>query len=131
MSTMNRWFEEVWNQGRASTIDELLDPNAIAHGFLDSDGNEVKGIEAFKTLHGTFRAALTNLRIKVEETVSEGDLTVARFVVTATHTGQGLGKPPKGRPVNFAGMVMIREKDGKIVEAWNNVDFMTMYQQME
>ena len=28
-----RWFEEVWNQGRESTIDELFHPQGKAHGF--------------------------------------------------------------------------------------------------
>jgi len=33
--------------------------------------------------------------------------------------------------VKFTGMTMARVKDGKIAEAWNNFDFMTMFQQME
>jgi predicted ester cyclase len=69
--------------------------------------------------------------VDVQDTVTEGDLGVARFVVTGKHTGDGVGKPPKGKPVKFAGMTMVRLKDGKIVESWNNIDFMTMYQQME
>ena len=24
-----RWFEEVWNQGREQTVDELMAPNAV------------------------------------------------------------------------------------------------------
>ncbi len=67
----------------------------------------------------------------VEDVITEGDLTVARCTVTAKHTGEGLGKPPKGNPIEFTGMTMARIKDGKIAEAWNNFDFMTMFQQME
>ena len=26
------WFEEVWNKGRAELIDEMIAPEAIAHG---------------------------------------------------------------------------------------------------
>jgi hypothetical protein len=26
-----RWFEEVWNQRRADTIDEMLAPDAVSH----------------------------------------------------------------------------------------------------
>ena len=53
----------------------------------------------------------------VEDVVTEGDLTVARCVVTARHTGEGLGKAPKGNPIHFTGMTMARIKDGKIAEA--------------
>jgi predicted ester cyclase len=51
--------------------------------------------------------------------------------VTARHTGEGLGKPPKGRNLKITGMTMVRIKDGKIAESWNNIDFMSMYQQMD
>jgi predicted ester cyclase len=32
--------------------------------------------------------------------------------------------------VEFTGMVIVRIKDGKFVEAWNNFDFLTMNQQI-
>jgi predicted ester cyclase len=88
-------------------------------------------MEAFKAFYHQFQAALSEIHVEVEEVVTEGDLTVARCVVTAKHTGEGLGKPPKGNPVHFTGMTMARIKEGKIVEAWNNFDFMTMFQQMD
>lgn len=67
----------------------------------------------------------------MQDTISEGDLIAARFVVTARHTGDGLGKPAKGRNINFTGMTIVRVKDGKIAEGWNNIDFATMLQQIE
>jgi predicted ester cyclase len=33
-------------------------------------------------------------------------------------------------PVDFTGVSIVRIKDGKIVEAWNNFDFMRMNQQI-
>ena len=41
---LHRWFEEVWNNGRTEVIDEMIAPNAIAHGLedpSDTKGNEV------------------------------------------------------------------------------------------
>ena len=32
---VRRWFEEVWNNGRADAIDEMFDENGIAHGLSD------------------------------------------------------------------------------------------------
>jgi steroid delta-isomerase-like uncharacterized protein len=131
MTIMHRWLDEVWNQGRESTIDELLDPSVVAHGLTDGEGNEVTGIQSFRSFWRNFRAAFSDLHIDVQDTVSEGGLCVARFVATARHTGEGFGKPPKGKPINVAGMTMVRVKDGRIAEAWNNIDFLTMLQQME
>ena len=131
MSIMNRWFEEVWNKGRESAIDEMSCNDVPGHGLPTPDGDEFQGRESFKKFYRQMRSALSDIHIKVEQVVTEGDLCAARCVVTAKHTGEGLGKQPKGNPLQFTGMTMIRIKDGKIAEAWNNFDFMTMYQQMD
>ena len=131
MSVQSRWYEEVWNQGRESAIDELAEPDVIAHGLTDSAGQEVVGTEAFKAMFRAFRSSLSGLHVEVEQLIVQGDTSVARCVVTGTHTGNGLGKEPKGRPVRFTGMSMVRERGGKIAEAWNNFDFATMFQQMD
>jgi predicted ester cyclase len=88
-------------------------------------------MEAFKIFHRAFRLAFPYIHIKVEEIVTEGDKTVTRCVITGTHTGDGLGRPSTGKSVKFNGMTMARLKDGKIVESWNNFDFMAMYKQLE
>lgn len=131
MSFLERWFEEVWNKGREEAIDEMSHPDSTGNGLVSPDGKEVGDRAAFKEFYKSFRAAFSNIHIKVEDTVTEGDKTVARCLVTGIHSGEGLGKPPTGKPVKFRGMSMVRLKDGKIVESWNNFDFMTMYKQLE
>jgi len=130
MTFLERWFEEVWNKGREAAIDEMVEPGVIAHG-LTADGSPAVGVEAYKTFFHTFRAALSEVHIHVEDTVTEGDLTVARFYVKAKHTGDALGTPPKGNAIHFTGVTIVRLKDGRIAEAWNYVDFPKMYKQME
>ena len=34
---VRRWFEEVWNQGREETIDELFAANGVGYGLGDTD----------------------------------------------------------------------------------------------
>jgi hypothetical protein len=43
-----RWFEEVWNQGRESTIDELFHADGKAYGFPEPDSILI-GHEGFKS----------------------------------------------------------------------------------
>jgi predicted ester cyclase len=131
MTFMQRWYEEVWNKGRESVIDEMCAPDVIAHGLQDAEGNEIQGVEAFKVFFRRFISSLSDIHVDVEAVVTEGDLTVARLVVRAKHTGEGLGKTPKGNPLHFTGMAMARLKDNKMTEAWNSFDFATMFQQME
>jgi steroid delta-isomerase-like uncharacterized protein len=131
MTFLERWFEEVWNKGREEAIDEMAIPDAITHGLEHPDGTPVKGREAFKDFHKVFCSAFSDVHVKVEDTLTEGDKVMARCVVTGTHTGDGLGRPATGKPVKFTGMCVARLENGKLAEAWNNFDLATMYRQLE
>ena len=53
----------------------------------------------------------------------QDDMESARTIVNAIHTATG-------KNVSFTGICMVRVQDGKIAEAWNNYDFLNMYQQL-
>lgn len=130
-SFIHRWFDEVWNKKREDAIDEMLAPDVVGHGLQDPDGSDkIVGPEAFKRLHRQFVSAYPDLHITVEDTVVEGDKIAARCKFTATHGGDGIGIAPTNEPVEFSGMLIVRVKDGRITEAWNQFDFMTMYTQL-
>ena len=62
--------------------------------------------------------------------IAEGDKVVARCSVSGMHTGEQLGFAATNAPVQFEGIAIVRIKDGKIVEAWNQFDFMAMNRQL-
>ena len=127
---VRRWFEEVWNKGRADAIDEMFDENGIAHGLADDPANPIKGPNGFKPFHDVFRQAFPNMTIYIEDLIAEGDRVAARCSVRARHEGNFRGKAATQAPVEFSGIAIVRIENGKIVEAWNNFDFMTMYKQV-
>ena len=127
---IHRWFEEVWNKGRADTIDELLADECVVHGLADASGNEVRGPAEFRAFHAQFREAFPEIVVTVEDAISEGDLVAARCSVSGKHKGDSLGFKATNAPVEFTGMSIVRVKDGKFVEGWNNFDFLKMYQQL-
>jgi steroid delta-isomerase-like uncharacterized protein len=129
-SLVRRWFEEVWNSGRADAIDELFAEEGVAHGLTDESGAELRGPAHFRTFHSRFREAFPDIEVVVEDTVSEGDKVAARCTVRGRHRGDSLGFKATDSPVDFTGMTFARIRDGKIVEAWNNFDFMSMFQQL-
>lgn len=122
-----RWFEEVWNNQNEVAIDEMFAENGVGHGL----GPEpIVGPENFKVFHRAFVSAYPNLRVEVQDTITEGDKIAVRCRVTGSHDGQGIGVSPTNQPVEFTGMVIVRVSDGKIVEAWNEFNFMEMYKQV-
>jgi steroid delta-isomerase-like uncharacterized protein len=127
---VHEWFEEVWNKADPAAIDRLFAKDGIARGLPGKNGPDIRGPEEFKEFHAAFLKAFPDLRVEVLDVVSDGEKHAARCHVTGTHKGDGLGVGPTGKRVHFEGIGIARVKDGQIVEAWNNFDFMGMYQQL-
>ena len=127
---IRRWFEEVWNKGRAEAIDEMFAEDGAAYGLSDANGNPLRGPASFREFHQSFRNAFPDLVVVVEDTIAEADKVAARCVVRGQHMGDSLGFAATQKPVEITGISIVRVRDGKIVEAWNNFDFMSMYRQL-
>ena len=127
---IHRWFEEVWNKGRSDAVDQMFADDGIAHGLSDDSGNPLRGPEGFKEFHAKFRAAFPDIVVTVEDTVCEGNKIAARCSVRGKHSGDSLGFAATHNPIEITGIAIVTVKDGKIVEAWNNFDFMTLYKQL-
>ena len=127
---LRRWFDEVWNNGRADAIEELFDENGIAHGLSDDPSNPIIGPTGYRPFYEVFRQAFPNLMIVIEDMVAEGDKVAARCSVRGKHEGEFMGRSATQSPVEFTGMTIVRIDNGKIVEAWNNFDFMNLHKQV-
>jgi predicted ester cyclase len=114
-----RWMREVWNEGREDAIDEVMDANAVIHGIEEI---KERGADAFKQFFRNFKSQFPQLHIEVEDVVTQDDCETSRCIVDATTAS--------GQKVSFTGMTFVRIQHGKIVEGWNNFDFMTMYKQL-
>ena len=127
---VRRWFEEVWNKGRSEAIEEMFAEDGIAHGLSDDPAASMKGPRDYRPFYETFRGAFPNIVVNIEDMVAEGDKVAARCSVTGKHTGDNLGFAATNTGVDFTGITIVRISDGKIVEAWNNFDFMRMNRQL-
>jgi len=127
---LRRWFEEVWNKGRAEAIDEMLAADGIVHGLSEQAENPLKGPVGFKPFHEIFRGAFPEIEVVVEDVIADGDKVAARCSVRGKHAGDHLGVAATNAAVQFTGMCIVRIDKGKIVEAWNNFDFMAMNKQI-
>jgi steroid delta-isomerase-like uncharacterized protein len=127
---IRRWFEEVWNKGREEAIDEMFAEDGIAHGLSDESGEPMRGATDYKPFFRKFRNAFPDIEIVVEDTITEGDKVAARCTVRGKHQSDSLGFAATQKPMEITGMTIVRVRDGKIIEAWNNFDFMTMFKQL-
>ena len=123
---VRRWFEEIWNNGRASAVDEMLAANGVIHGLQGA----MRGPAAFKSFHAAYREAFPDVTIHIDDMVAEGDVVAVRWSGTATHNGNGLGFAATQKRIQFTGMGFARIVDGKLAEGWNNFDQLGMFQQL-
>jgi predicted ester cyclase len=129
-AVVRQWFKEVWDEGDEEAIDRLADPHVVVHGLGGPGSPPMRGTAEFKKTFHIFREALGDLEIAVERTVTEGGQCAAYCRVKGRHVGHAFGGPPTNRAVEFAGLVIVTVRDGRIVEGWNCFDFLSMYQQI-
>ena len=116
---VRRWFDEVWNQGREEAVDEMLAEHAVGHGVGDTP---IRGPADFRPYLRAFRSAVRDLHVDVEDVISEGDRVAVRCSGRLTFAD--------GRTVNLDGGGFIRLENGKIVEAWNQWNYLDMLTDM-
>jgi steroid delta-isomerase-like uncharacterized protein len=110
-----RWFQEVWNDRREATIDELLHEDARGH----MEGFETRGPADFKAVRAGLLDAFPDLHLDVEETVAEGETVVVRWRARGFHRGHGLGIAPSNQAAEFRGMTWMRFERGRLIEGWD------------
>jgi predicted SnoaL-like aldol condensation-catalyzing enzyme len=115
-----RWFEEVWNQSRREAIDEMFPEDCVLH----DGGVDLHGPAQFKVFYDALRTQLSEVRVTPLETISEGDMVCTRWSCTAKQSSTG-------KHLEITGMGIVRFKDGRFAEAWQNWDQYGMLQQLD
>ncbi len=123
-----RVIEEMFNKGNLDIADELIAPEYVDHDPAMPE--DVRGPEGFKEYVRAYRAGSSDLHVRIEAQVAEGDLVATRWTATATHDGDLWGIAPTGKRVTLPGMEIVRISDGKLVEGWEGYDSMTMMRQL-
>lgn len=126
---IRRWFDEVWNQGREETIDELFAAHGIGYGLGDTEA-PIQGPAGIKPFVRNLRGALPDIHMKIEDSIAEGDKVTVRITAEGTHKGGNLGVAPTGRRIRIEGIVVVRIANGQIVEGWNSWDQLGLLRQI-
>jgi steroid delta-isomerase-like uncharacterized protein len=125
---LSRVIKEVFNQGKTSLIDELFAPGFVEHE--EPPPGMPPGREGVKQIVSLFRSAFPDLKVKIDDTIADGDKVVIRSTWSGTHKGEFMGIAPTGKSVSFGVIDIVRIAGGKIVEHWGQMDSMRMMQQL-
>ncbi len=90
-----------------------------------------KGPKAAEANRDRYLKTFPDLSIRIIEVIAEGDLVFARCEATGTQKGEMNGIPATGKTGKIAHWTINRyNAEGKIVEAWNLNDNLSMMQQL-
>lgn len=117
---VRRFYDEVWNKGNFDVADDIFAEDYVRHDLRPGAG--LPGPAGQKKIAADFRAAFPDVRNALDFIVAEGDLVVARWITTGTHTGPWGAVAPTGKSARFAGVNIFRIRAGRVVELWNHRD---------
>jgi pyrimidine-specific ribonucleoside hydrolase len=120
---VQRYYDEIWNTGELSALEELVDESFLSYTneYPYAGGRD----ELWATL-GLMRTAIPDLRVEILQLIAEGNFVAARVVITGTHTGDFMNVPPTGNPIRFALTSILTVSSGKIVEEQQTLDFLSL-----
>jgi steroid delta-isomerase-like uncharacterized protein len=121
-----RFVDEVFVQGRAETVDEIVSPEFQSHSWPSTgDGrNDVK--QAIKRVS----QGLADIAFEIEDMVAENDKVAVRVTASARQVGEFMRIPPSGKSYKIGEIHIFRIADGQIAEHWDQIDTLGLMQQL-
>lgn len=121
-----RWLA-AGDAGDLHAFDDVLHPDAVIHAPL---GLSTSSAEEEKAVWREALAAMPDLRHDVQEVLADGDVEMARVIVTGTLGTDFAGVEGTGRSFRIDQAVITRLRDGKIAEAWEIADIAALRAQV-
>lgn len=117
---LRAWYSDVWEKGDIEAIDRYFAPEAMAEGLIP----EMQvGADDFRDLVMAFRHVLGEISVDLPKIVENGDWVSGILHVRTS-------RADNGAPLEVTGQVMARFKGDKMVEAYNQFDFISLFEQL-
>src|ERR1700733_1225532 len=103
----------------------MYSDSVIHHGYSSRIRSGVPGLREHYT---NLLKAFPDMRVDVNDIISEGEKVVHRFTMSGTHRGEFLGFAPTGNLVTSTGIQIHLFSEGRCIEVWSAHDtlrFMT------
>jgi predicted ester cyclase len=115
--------------GDLSAMDKIVTEDYIDHHWLPDMPPGVESARAwFRDVLGS---VFSDMEVKIDRMIAEGDLVDCHFALHAKHTGAFAGIEPKGNAVVVPAISTHRIEGGKIAESWEIFDSGPLLEQMK
>lgn len=122
-----RAFIAAFEAGDNDTIRGLVDADIVDHTLPPG---AAPGVAGLLYAVNAYREGFPDVRISVDNVVSDGDQVVGYGRITGTNTGSFFGMPPTGKTADFGYIDIYRIDHDHITEAWHLEDIAGLMRQL-
>ena len=120
-----KFNKEFFELGNTDITKELLADNFVNHTAPPNAPTDASVMIAFVT---GFHKGFSEVMIHINEVLGEGDKVSLRKTISATHTGEFMGKTATGKKVEMNVIEIDILNNGKITDHWSRNDFKQVVQ---
>ncbi len=108
-----------------------LDPEIVAADYIARIGSnppmDIAGHSGFGVM---FYQGFPDIYHTIDDVIADGDQVTVRFTLRGAHTGDFMGIPATGRPIEVPAIAMMRFVGGKVAQLTAQFDQVGMMQQL-
>lgn len=119
------FMRAVWTGASPELIDAYVDAGFVDHAYTPADSC------GHANMVRTFSAAFSGAAHVMEQCVAQHDMVIARFRITARHTGRFRDIAATGNAIDVTQYRTFRIADDRIVEHWALFDTASLLRQLQ
>ena len=122
-----RFVEDVWGKGDYEAEKQIIAADMKDHNLAPGSPD---GLEGHHLMLMGVRAAFPDMKMTLNQVITDSDKVVDHWTCKGTHTGEFFGVPATGRSISFDGMDVALIRNGQISELWHVEDIAGLMQQL-
>ena len=120
------YVEKIWNKGDISALEELTTSDFTFAIGSEPERNRAVMAQFVKMI----RSAFPDWYVRMVDTITDNNVTVARWKGNATHNGSFYGIEATGKQIVISGINIYRLEGDKIKKEWEQMDTLGLLRQL-
>lgn len=125
-SLVERWFAEVFTQGKVDTVKEITTEDFASH----VPGHDFKGPDEFNDFLKWFRQVFVEGEWTINDFLEVSDKATVRYTGYTTYKDGWLDIPSTDQRVKETGIMIIRFEGDRIQEMWSEMSDLDLMHQL-
>lgn len=130
-TVIERYFEELFNDGDLAVADEILTDEIEYHGPRSFSPDNLRKPEHVKAFVKRYHAAFPDINYHVEHVFGSGDEYAVRWEAKGTHTEELFGIEGTGEEFTDRGLNLFEFEGDKISRVWSYWDTLGMVRELD